>query len=204
MLYNHLFVDSSLFNDEDFNKYIKINNSDYSLENSSPIFKNLDNLNNVEYTRQSLTYQLYKATGKQTDLRTSNYYWKASNLILKSKNKNWKMHGKYGGYWRTWNNINHGIPSILGVYPSNFEVWPPHAYLMYGYDDDTDMFLGSFCWGSSETNTALYSYYNGAFGSYYFTITGERKNKELKKLFSYKNKKYTGEEITKMIEQKEK
>lgn len=72
---------------------------------------------------------------------------------------------------------------------------------MYGYDDKTDMFLGSMAWGQKRTNSVLYSYYTSAWGSYYFNI--ELKNKKdlgkVNSVFKFYDTYFTGKTIDNFI-----
>ena len=116
---------------------------------------------------------------------------------------NWRYIEKYGGYHLAWETVKKGIPIILGaaIRPEWTDQWVDHAYLMYGYDAPTDMFLGTMCWGRPDTSSILFSYYVGAWGSYCFGLepTSYAKYKPLPKVFEYNDKFYTGPEITDMI-----
>ncbi|MEA4333634.1 putative cysteine peptidase [Mycoplasma sp. 1232] len=204
LLYNHLFVDGTIFTQTQYDQFIK-EAPRYNIkhwEDTSPVFKH-------EYPydgyKKSLTYHLYELADKQRDLKTPNYYRLAFDRFNKNQRSSWDNYGKFGGYYKAWENVKKGIPVILGAAPFPSNGWHDHAYLMYGYDDNSDMFLGSMCWGQEKRNTILYSYYNGAWGSYYFTI-GSLKPKNARKqprLFKYKDKLYTGEEINNLILKKE-
>ncbi|MEA4162348.1 putative cysteine peptidase [Mycoplasma sp. 4404] len=213
LLYNHLFVDGTVFTQDQYNKFIKEapQNNIIHWEHTSPVFKykySYHHEDNVQYKdyKKSLTYHLYQLADGQINLKTPNYYRLAFDRFNKNERSSWDNYGKYGGYYRAWENVKKGIPVILGIAPCTYSNgWPDHAYLMYGYDDNSDMFLGSMCWGQEKRNTILYSYYNGAWGSYYFTI-GSLKPKNARKqprLFKYKDKLYTGEEINNLILKKE-
>nr|WP_322959118.1 hypothetical protein [Mycoplasmopsis canis]WQQ12539.1 hypothetical protein RRG48_00635 [Mycoplasmopsis canis] len=79
LLYNHLFVDSSIFNSLTWDKYIKNNRYDDDLEHSSPVFKGLNYYSSAEEKRNSLPYKLFEAADKSLNLWTSSYYWPATN-----------------------------------------------------------------------------------------------------------------------------
>ncbi|UWV84048.1 hypothetical protein NWE58_00695 [Mycoplasmopsis felis] len=83
--------------------------------------------------------------------------------------------------------VKKGIPSVLTTALGDGY---GHSYLVYGYDDNSDMFLVSECFSNKSYTTTLYSYWNFAWGSHLFTIESTKENKSLKKLFSYKNKLY--------------
>ena len=193
-LYTELFVQPNIFNNEQFSHYIEINN-DNSLTNSSPIFK----YSVLDENKKSLAYDLYKLGGKYLNLKSGVTYQNISQKFITSKETlhNLEFPNKYGGYYRAWQSVKNGIPAILGVATfSGFN----HALLVYGYDDETDMFLTSFCWGDEDSNKVLYSYYTGAWGSYYFAINSRYTNtSKFRKAFCYQNNEYTGEEIDKML-----
>ncbi|MFV8469506.1 putative cysteine peptidase [Mycoplasma sp. SK341A] len=202
LLYNHLFIDGTIFTDDQYAKFIKDpdQTSIKYWEDTSPVFKNIWPW---EQFKNCLTYTLYELADKSLNLHTSNYYWYMFDKFNQKEPKSWQSYGKYGGYYRAWESIKNGTPVILGIAP--YKHWYNHAYLMYGYDDASDMFLGSMCWGSEKSNTILYSYYNGAHGSYYYTIknTKPEYNRTQPRVFKYKDKLYTGAEINSFILNKE-
>ncbi|UUM20349.1 hypothetical protein NPA13_02755 [Mycoplasma sp. 2045] len=155
LLYNHLFVDGTVFTQDQYNKFIKEapQNNIRHWEHTSPVFKykySYHHEDNVQYKdyKKSLTYHLYQLADGQINLKTPNYYRLAFDRFNKNERSSWDNYGKYGGYYRAWENVKKGIPVILGIAPCTYSNgWPDHAYLMYGYDDNSDMFLGSMCWG---------------------------------------------------------
>ncbi|MDC4184035.1 putative cysteine peptidase [Mycoplasma bradburyae] len=204
LLYNHLFVDGSIFTDYEYNKYIKDANewTKEHWEDTSPVFRNL--YKGAQYT-DSLTYKLYKSGGEKLDLKTTIIYGKMFDSFNLKERNSWVGYGSIAGYYKAWQSVRRGIPVILGAapirLPNNPNNWFDHAYLMYGYDDSSDMFLGSMCWGQFNSNRFLYSYYNNCWGSYYYTIesTKQKKDRKQPKAFKYKNNWYTGNEINNFI-----
>ncbi|AWX69681.1 putative cysteine peptidase [[Mycoplasma] anseris] len=197
LLYNHLFIDASIFSEDDFDKYIQINWS-RKLEHSSPVFKHIIDANK-EAWQKLLPYKLYESNERHINLKNTKHYWTSVESIIGKNNLNWKLEGKYAGYYQAWKNVRNGYPVILGVAPFLNEKWFDHAYLMYGYDDNSDMFLGTCCFGG-ETNIILYSYWTKAYGSYYFTLKSVGSYRKLKENFFYKDRYYYGPVITTLIE----
>ncbi|UWV85151.1 hypothetical protein NW066_06720, partial [Mycoplasmopsis felis] len=57
------------------------------------------NLNN-ENLDNSLAFTLFKEGGYNYDLKTSSVLWNTTDKILKHNINNWKLDGKYGGYYK--------------------------------------------------------------------------------------------------------
>nr|WP_161553272.1 hypothetical protein [Mycoplasmopsis felis] len=198
LLYNHLFVDSTIFSKLDYDKYFILKDSEKDINDSSPVFRFAKHNLNNENVDNSLAFTLFKEGGYNYDLKTSSVLWNTTEKILKNNINNWKLDGKYGGYYKAWEYVKKGIPSVLTTALGDGY---GHSYLVYGYDDNSDMFLVSECFPNKSYTTTLYSYWNFAWGSHFFTIESTKENKSLKKLFSYKNKLYDGKEITKIVEE---
>ncbi|BAP39747.1 putative cysteine peptidase [Metamycoplasma canadense] len=195
LLYTELFIRPDIFDYEQYNHYIFESNSD-NLYYSSPEFK----YHYWNSTKKSLTYDLFKMGGEYLNLKTGNYYEYIVKQFIKNKEvlNELEFPHKFGGYYRAWESVKNGIPAILGVATlGGFN----HAMIVYGYDDNSDMFLSSKCFGNSKENRILYSYYTKVWGSYYFSIK-LKENKEFnnfKKAFIYNEKKFSGNEINEML-----
>ncbi|AKB10948.1 putative cysteine peptidase [Mycoplasmopsis synoviae] len=198
MLYNEIFIKSGIFSKEKFDFYTKDSGYDKILENSSPVFR----YHLYNKPESSLAMTLFNNAGKKLNLKTGQLYETAIKKFINNNDEinKWNFNHKYGGYKKTWEYVKKGVPTILGVAPTG-GFWPNHAYIMYGYDDKTDMFLGSMAWGQKRTNSVLYSYYTSAWGSYYFNI--ELKNKKdlgkVNSVFKFYDTYFTGKTIDNFI-----
>ncbi|WP_353289984.1 putative cysteine peptidase [Ureaplasma ceti] len=207
MLYEQLFVDSSLFTEQYFNKYFKLNMYYPDVEDNGPSFKQFDD----KHPKDGLVYKLWQ--NENYKLNLTNGGWLKDSLLkfLKQENNSeaihtWECNYKYGGYWRAWNSVTHGIPCILGSAPldtQSVNSWLNHAYTVYGYDNPTSCFLVTMDFGQSDATSVLYSYYVDAWGSYWLELHPKNNfntpSKNLKKYFWWNNNWYTGPQINNII-----
>ncbi|AZZ65564.1 hypothetical protein DMC14_002080 [Metamycoplasma phocicerebrale] len=197
LLYTELFIRPNIFDYDQYNNYILESNSN-DLYKSSPLFRY--HYYNTDSNKKSLAYDLFKLGGEYLNLKTGNYYEIIVNKFIKYKNvlNDLEFPHKFGGYYRAWQSVKNGTPAILGVATlSGFN----HAMIVYGYDDDSNMFLASNCFGIPEENRILYSYYTKVWGSYYFSIKlkQDKKFNNFRKAFVYNGNKYTGKEIDNLL-----
>ncbi|GAA5414939.1 putative cysteine peptidase [Ureaplasma ceti] len=207
MLYEQLFINSSLFTTGKFNEYFKLTYGNNIIEDSSPIFKQYGFYN----PSLGLVYKLWEDANFKLDLTNGDVLKDSLIKFLKQENNSkaihtWECNYKYGGYWRAWNSVTHGIPCILGSAPFNFQSsygWPAHAYTVYGYDTPTNCFLVTMNFGDYRDTSVLYSYYVGAWGSYWLELHPKNNfntpSKNLQKVFSWNNSLYTGPQINSII-----
>ncbi|GAA5414771.1 putative cysteine peptidase [Ureaplasma ceti] len=207
MLYEQLFIDSSLFTNSEFNKYFNENTNPNSIENTSPYFKQYAKSN----PSKGLVYDLWKNANYSLNLTNGGWLKESLLKFLRQEDNSeaihtWECNYKYGGYWRAWNSVTHGIPCILGSAPYSAQSphgWPYHAYTVYGYDNPTNCFLVTMDFGQPDATSVLYSYYVGALGSYWVELHPKNNfnspSKNLKKVFYWNGNWYTGPGINNII-----
>lgn len=98
LLYNQLFVSPTIFSDQTFHKYLGYDNSNNSLEQSSPVNKFY-----LGYKEDcSFPYKLWALADYQINLHTANYLTQTAKSFI-DKPYAWAYLQTYGGYWDAWN-----------------------------------------------------------------------------------------------------
>ncbi|MFV8483459.1 putative cysteine peptidase [Mycoplasma sp. Z473B] len=209
VLYNEIFNFSNIFTDELYNEYFtedtynKIVPQKNKLGRySGPVYKYAYNQYNPEILPKTLGHKLYELADY------NHHFWNGQTMVKmfdklvsgRRIKENYKTATKYGGFWQAYNTVrNQNRPAIL-AFGYVRESWG-HAFVAYGYDDNSDQFLVTSLWGQEKTSCTLISYYLHPVGSYYFDIIpqGNVTNNLQRKAFNWDNKSYTALEFKELI-----
>lgn len=196
LLYNHLFKNSNIFTNEEFNEYFEYNNYDNSLINASPTFKYYQ----YNEPNKSLVANLWRLNKRWVNFYAYSSYKYPINKFIKNKEAfNTYEYDYKGGayYWRTTQNINNNNPVIVSTTKTM------HSFIIYGYDEQTKMVLLNWLWGDNDSIVLVNYWKLAAAGSalkIMFTMRPKsNSNLNTNKLFKYNGEMYTGEEIRKLL-----
>ncbi|MEX1815985.1 putative cysteine peptidase [Metamycoplasma hominis] len=196
LLYNELFNQSGIFTNEEFNDFFKYDNYDDSIENSSPIFRYYQ----YDHPDYSLVAKLWRLNKRWLDFYAYNSYTYPIDKFLnnkEAKNKYEYDYKKGAYYYKATENIKNNNPVIVSTAKTM------HAFIIYGYDEETQMVLLNWLWGNNDSIVLVNYWKLAASGSplkIIFTMRPKaNQNLVTKKLFNYKNNMHTGEEMRKLI-----
>ncbi|MCF1354696.1 C39 family peptidase [Mycoplasma hominis] len=199
LLYNELFNQSGIFTNEEFNDFFKYDNYDNSIENASPIFRYYQ----YDHADYSLVAKLWRLNKRWLNFYSYNSYTYSIDKFLNGKDAKNKYEYDYkmgAYYYKATQNIKNNNPVIVSTAKTM------HAFIIYGYDEETQMVLLNWLWGNNDS-IVLVNYWklaaSGSPSKIIFTMK-PKANQELatKKLFNYKNTMYTGDEMEKFVNEK--
>lgn len=202
LLYNELFTSSTIFTDEEFNKYFELSKGESDIFESSPVFRNYG----LKNPKESLPYKLWKLNNEKLNLwEISSYYLPVTRFMVgKMGSFIFESDYKIGAYyWKTIEHIKNNNPVIVTTTKTM------HSFVVYGYDEKSEMLLINWLWGGRRSITLLNYWKLSESASplkLFYTLKTKPKNfpTNFRKVFHYNNEYFTGNEMTKIYENQRK